>query len=352
MVFVEIFRLLLVITGTVAGLEIGKDISSASPTPVVGMVLGAMVSYVIGGVLGRIMDKKMDVLVRHLRDVPAVEVFSAAVVGTTGLLLGLVAGLPFAALVRSPVDLPAVAAFAWILAIAGARVGISKANQLSSHLNHMKPARQFSPSTDISPTALLVDTSALMDRPVIAAYRTGLITDTLAVPQFVLDELHALAEAEAPDPASARRARRALELLDTLNNEGNELMIIPDEVPEFDSVALKVSALAERYRLRVASSSKETASAVQAQGGQIVDLRSVVSEMSPTHLAGEHLRIDLVRSGTQPLQAVGYLPDGDMVVVNNASHRIGEKDVDVVVQTSRSTSQGLLIFARLAEPGD
>jgi Integral membrane protein (PIN domain superfamily) len=188
-----------------------------------------------------------------------------------------------------------------------------------------------------------------MDRPIVAAYRTGLITDTLAVPQFVLDELHALAEAEAPDPVSSRRARRALELLDALSNEGNELQIIPDEVPEFDSVALKISTLADRYHLRVASSSKETASAIQANGGRVVDLRSVVNEMSPTHLAGEHLRIDLVRNGTQPLQAVGYLPDGDMVVVNNASHRIGEKDVDVVIQTSRITSQGLLIFARLAE---
>ncbi len=65
---------------------------------------------------------------------------------------------------------------------------------------------------------------------------------------------------------------------------------------------------------------------------------------------GEHIVIDLERAGNQPRQAVGYLPDGDMVVVNDASHLVGREDVVVEVLSTRSTSQGMMVFARLAIP--
>ncbi len=48
-----------------------------------------------------------------------------------------------------------------------------------------------------------------------------------------------------------------------------------------------------------------------------------MSELAPDHPPGERLVIDLVKSGRQPRQAVGYLPEGDMVVVNDASHLVG-----------------------------
>ncbi len=38
-----------------------------------------------------------------------------------------------------------------------------------------------------------------------------------------------------------------------------------------------------------------------------------------------------MRAGRQARQAVGYLPEGDMVVVNDAAHLVGRPKVDVVV---------------------
>ncbi len=83
----------------------------------------------------------------------------------------------------------------------------------------------------------------------------------------------------------------------------------------------------------------------------MVDLRRLTAELSPDHPSGEHLVIDLVKEGRQPRQAVGYLPEGDMVVVNDASHLVGQAAVEVVVDSARQTSQGLLVFAQLFEGG-
>ena len=81
-----------------------------------------------------------------------------------------------------------------------------------------------------------------------------------------------------------------------------------------------------------------------------VNLHAVTTELSPDHVPGERLSISLVKEGRQARQAVGYLPEGDMVVVNDASHLIDEGTVDITVLSTRPTSQGLMVFAKLAPP--
>ncbi len=58
-------------------------------------------------------------------------------------------------------------------------------------------------------------------------------------------------------------------------------------------------------------------------GVAVVDLREVAHGLSPDHLPGERLEVELIKEGRQPRQAIGYLPDGDMVVVNDATHLVG-----------------------------
>ncbi len=89
----------------------------------------------------------------------------------------------------------------------------------------------------------------------------------------------------------------------------------------------------------------------EAMGVAAVDLHRLTAELTPDHPPGERLVIDFVKEGRQPRQAVGYLPEGDMVVVNDAAHLVGLHGVEVVVSASRRTSQGLLVFAHLVEGG-
>jgi uncharacterized protein YacL len=103
--------------------------------------------------------------------------------------------------------------------------------------------------------------------------------------------------------------------------------------------------------MRLATCSFEVAERAHAEDIDVVDLRRLTTELSPDHPPGEHLVIDLVKEGRQPRQAVGYLPEGDMVVVNDASHLVGHPEVEVVVSSARQTSQGLLVFAQLVDGG-
>lgn len=343
MIFVEGFRLFLVLAGAIAGLESGNGIDKHGIAPVVGLALGAFVAYVVGGICGRLLDKGMGGALGGLRKMPPGEVFAGAVIGTSGLLLGLVAGLPLIALVHSSVDYPVVSAVAWVFAVFGIRLGVAKGRDM---IRAAGISRLLDPVTEPPPTGMLVvDTSAVMDRYLLVLGRSGLLERGLVLPRFVIDEVRTLAE--SPDPVTSRRARRGLEAVEALRFSGVDIRIDDDELVELDDPGTKVVTIAARHELRVATCSGNVVEEADARGVGVLDLRRLTAELTPDHLPGERLSVDLVRSGSQARQAVGYLPDGDMVVVNDASHLVGSHDVSVVVASTRQTTQGHLVFARL-----
>jgi hypothetical protein len=56
----------------------------------------------------------------------------------------------------------------------------------------------------------------------------------------------------------------------------------------------------------------------------------------------------LIKAGKEPGQAVGYLDDGSMVVVERSRDRVG-KEVAVRVTSVVTTANGRLVFGRLAD---
>ncbi len=344
MLFVEVLRFMIVLAGAVGGLEIGHHVAGGAHGPIVGMLLGAGIFYVIGGLVGRLLDRGLQRTVFQLRNMPPGEVFAGTITGTSGLLLGLVIGLPLLVLFHTGFELVVTAVAAWILATLGWRIGVAKGRQVVAAAGL---SRILAPPNDPPPGyALLVDASAVMDRFLLVLGRSGLLPGGLVLPQFVLDQVQTLAS--GPDPVTSRRARRGLEAIEFLREAGVSVHVAPDEIPETDDPATKLLTLARRLGLRIGTCS--TAMAQQAGDWElpVVDLRRLTADLTPEHAPGERLVIDLVKPGNQPRQAVGYLPDGDMVVVNDAAHLVGTDGVAVNVLSTRPTSQGLLVFARLA----
>jgi uncharacterized protein YacL len=68
--------------------------------------------------------------------------------------------------------------------------------------------------------------------------------------------------------------------------------------------------------------------------------------LKPTVNVGDRLRLVLVRGGKEDHQGVGYLPDGTMIVVNNAAPKIGQAVVVTVISTLQ-TNAGTMVFAEL-----
>ena len=64
---------------------------------------------------------------------------------------------------------------------------------------------------------------------------------------------------------------------------------------------------------------------------------------------GQELELALSGPGRKPGQAKGNLDDGTLVIVDDAEHLVGDK-ARVIVKKVRSTTRGVMVFARLPRP--
>ena len=85
------------------------------------------------------------------------------------------------------------------------------------------------------------------------------------------------------------------------------------------------------------------------QGVDVLNIHDLDDALKPAVAVGERIRLALVRTGKEDHQAVGYLPDGTMIVANHAVSKIGST-ADVIVVSTLQTASGTMVFAELYKP--
>ncbi len=192
---------------------------------------------------------------------------------------------------------------------------------------------------------LLVDTNIIIDGRLPGICATGFLGGTLIVPRFVLDELHVLAD--SLETVKRERGRRGLECLEELKRaSGLEVTVHDDYQPNEKLVDTKLIQLAKTLDARLLTNDANLGRVAQLQGLSVLNLNHLAQAMRVIVNAGDELELVLVKEGKDDHQAVGYLPDGTMIVVNHAKSRLGQTAI-VTVSSALQTSAGRLIFAEL-----
>ncbi len=192
---------------------------------------------------------------------------------------------------------------------------------------------------------LLVDTNIIIDGRLPGICATGFVGGTLIVPRFVLDELHVLAD--SLEAVKRDRGRRGLECLEDLKRvPGLEISIHDDYQPNEKLVDTKLVQLAKALDAKLLTNDANLGRVAQLQGLAVLNLNHLAQAMRVVVNAGDELELVLVKEGKDDHQAVGYLADGTMIVVNHARSRLGNTAL-VTVSSALQTSAGRLIFAEL-----
>jgi uncharacterized protein YacL len=196
---------------------------------------------------------------------------------------------------------------------------------------------------------LVLDTSVIIDGRIADVCDTRLIDTKLLVPRFVLQELQAIADSS--DKLKRGRGRRGLDVLKRLQtNPKIELELHDANVPELRTterikVDERLVILAKALGARVVTNDVNLNKVAQLQGVDVINLNELAIAMRTVALPGELMTVKLVKAGDQLGQAVGYLEDGTMVVVEQGRPLIGQ-DVTVVVTSVYPTPAGRMIFGR------
>ena len=195
---------------------------------------------------------------------------------------------------------------------------------------------------------LLLDTSVIIDGRIADLIEANFLEGLIVVPRFVLKELQMIAD--SADPIRRARGRRGLEMLNRIQrNTSNEVRIHDGDFPDEKEVDAKLIRLARNLRAKLYTNDYNLGKVAELQSVNYVNLHDVAKSLRVVLLPGETLSLRIVREGKDKGQGVGYLPDGTMVVVNNAQSAIGQQ-IEVQVQSLLQTGAGIIVFADYKQP--
>jgi uncharacterized protein YacL len=330
-----ILRILFLSLCTAAGFAV----SQVRPEVVGGWGYGLLIGFGFGGLLIAV-----DEMIKGF----SLRAFSAA---TFGLLLG--------ALIALIIDQSGLFIYAeelpvrWLIRL-GLFLGFgyigmvlamrSNKEDFSLIIPYVRFASQNKPEN-----LLLLDTSVIIDGRIAGLMEAGFIEGVVVVPRFVLNELRAIADSQ--DPLRRERGRHGLEVLSRLQrNNRVEVKIHEADYPEETAVDSKLIRLARALGARLLTNDYNLGKIAELQSVRYLNINELAKCLRPVLLPGEILSLRIVREGREKGQGIGYLPDGTMVVVNQAQNLIGQQ-IEVQVQSLLQTGAGVIIFAERSGSG-
>jgi len=192
---------------------------------------------------------------------------------------------------------------------------------------------------------MLLDTSVIIDGRIADICHTKFIEGKLVIPRFVLKELQQIAD--STDPIKRNRGRRGLDMLNKVRKTGHmEVKIHEDDFPDIHDVDAKLVKLAKILNAKVFTNDYNLNKIAELQGVSVLNINELANALKPVVIPGEIMEAKITKEGKEYNQAVAYLDDGTMIVIDNARHLIGHT-AKVVVTSVLQTAAGRMIFAKL-----
>lgn len=348
MILVELVRLVIVVSFTAAGYQVGQRIELPLATLeadiLVSALIGAGLGYVVGGIIGRALISGVGVVEARVDAIPGATLLSGGI--------GLIVGMALSALLSWPilvwvppwfVAYPAVAIVVLVFCYLSIRIAIRKRTDLLTMMGLSQVRSFVAPLERHAMGAKILDTSAVIDGRIVDVARSGFLSGRLVCPKFVLFELQSIADSS--DPVRRARGRRGLEVMDALQREPHiQLDITEEMVPDIHDVDAKLIQLCKRADGVLVTTDFGLHRAAELQGIPVLNLNSLAAVLKPLVIPGEEISVEIIREGTQADQGVGYLEDGTMVVVEGGRSLVGQV-INAVVTSTLQTTAGRMLFS-------
>ncbi len=344
---VEVLRLFIIVFFAGAGYQVGFEVGSDrvfGPLngTALGLVLGVGAGYVVGGVLGRTATASAASTRTRLHDISAEQLVAGGIGTVGGVLLGAGVAWPLFFLPQAYLAFPAFGFVVVVVGYLGSQIGVSKRAEVLALFGSragLAPRTPAAASLD-----KVLDTSVAIDGRILDVVRAGFLHGRMLVPTPVVAELQR--QADASDDLRRGKGRRGLELLEALKREpAVDLEVLEDAMPGVSEVDAKLVRICLDRGDSLLTLDTGLARVARLAGVAVLDLHALALALRPAVAAGDEIAVLLLKAGKETGQAVGYLDDGSMVVVEQARDRIGS-DVPVTVTSVLLTANGRLVFGR------
>ena len=321
---------------------------------ILGTLLGVIIGYLISSFIlkqGLVIAKRLERILTHI---PNQELIA----GTIGLLFGLIiANLIGVAFNQVPIIGPYIPIIlSAIFGYSGLKIMARKGPEM--YYNYVQQwggegtkktsrFKMFSThkSDKTTSTPKLLDTSVIIDGRIKELCNTGFIEGPLMVPLFVLNELQIISD--SADATKRNRGRRGLDILKEMQDANKvAIEVVEDDYDDLTEVDSKLMCLALDKQWKLMTNDFNLNKVARVQGIEVLNLNELANVLKPALIAGEWIRVQIMKEGKEVHQGVAYLDDGTMIVVEDGKPYVGQT-VEVMVTSILQTSAGRMIFARV-----
>lgn len=320
-------------------------------------IIGAIIFFILGLVSWRLVDHALRRIEGNLNQKSPFVLLISSITTIIGLALAVLISTPLTRMNNFFLSAVVPVILLVIFGYLGYRLGTTRLNEWRTLLpnlarrSHVRGRKNDNNSELLTDTETnyhhykILDTNILIDGRIVDIVKTGFIEGTLLVPNFVLYELQYIAD--AGEALKRVRGRRGLDILNELrDNSTIPLEMWEGDYDDIKEVDEKLIRLAKDVNGILVTNDYNLNKVVTFQNVDVLNINELAGALRPRVVVGERLLVQLVRNGTERRQAVGYLDDGTMVVVEEGRGHLQEK-VTVEVTSSLQTDAGRMIFGNL-----
>ncbi len=200
---------------------------------------------------------------------------------------------------------------------------------------------------DRSDQPVMLDLTAVTDARTPSLIASGFVGTNIVIPRFILSDLRELTEHH--DQSEKTRGDRGMRILDDIRLTPNVNFSVTDteRPPDEETEEQRLFRTIKLVDTKLLTTDSNTARSARLQKIKALDVNELATALQQEVMIGSKVKLHLVRTGKDEHQAIGYLPDGAMIVVNNAVKKIGTTQ-EVTVVSKINTQAGVMIFADLS----
>ncbi len=298
-------------------------------------------------------------VLRNVADHVANMLKKTSLTNVTFQAVGLILGLIIAFLISSAFSSFPVPGIQWIITVimyvVFGYIGWTLPRNYNDEFNTMvgrlrrslltpsTPHRNRSKKKDAQKPKLL-DTSVIIDGRIVDIFKTKFLEGPLIIPVYVLNELQLISD--SAEDLKRLKGRRGLDVVAKLEeNFPGSVEIFEEDYGDLKDVDSKLIKTAKDKNYKIITNDYNLNKLASVQGIDILNINELANAVKVIVLPGEQIEVSLIKAGKEPGQAVAYLDDGTMIVVEHAKNLIG-RTLDVEVTSILQTAAGRMIFAK------
>ncbi len=215
--------------------------------------------------------------------------------------------------------------------------------RLPAVLPHSRKSKRQNHNKNLE-NAIFLDTSAIIDGRIFDVISLHVLIGTFVVMESILLELKHVADSK--DLVKKARGRKGLELLEKLKKaKGIKIIVLPKRDDANLEVDEELIDAARRNKGRIITCDYNLEKKATISNVLAINVNTLANSLKVIAVPGESVRVKVLHRGKNITQGVGYLDDGTMIVVENASAELGQ-EVGVIVSRVIQTTAGRILFAK------